>query len=161
MVGDLKFIDPLSSDAGSVGLLGQLVGFANTGPAVCEKMFGLQQRGMPGSGSFKPATGEGYVAPRPGDYSYAIANGVQVEALLFETFGGFSPAVISLLHAAGANVENRLSSAQYDTATWSTRSWMSFSCQRVSVALHTAAAWELACAYDMRGMSAGEHCPAP
>ena len=99
------------------------------------------------------------MAPRQGDYSYAIVKGVQVEALLFETFGGFSPSVVTLLHAAGANVENRLTAAQYDVATWSTRSWMSFSCQCISVALHKAAAWELAAALDMRGMSAGEHCP--
>ena len=121
-------------------------------------MFGRAQRGQPGDGAFNPSTGAGYVSPstKPGDYAHAVAKGVQVEPLLFETFGGFSPDVVRLLHAAAATVDNRLSASQYDVATWSTRSWMSFSAQRLSVALHRSVAWELACALDVRGASAGE-----
>ena len=101
-------------------------------------MFGRAQRGQPGDGAFNPSTGAGYVSPstKPGDYAHAVAKGVQVEPLLFETFGGFSPDVVRLLHAAAATVDNRLSASQYDVATWSTRSWMSLSTQRLSVALH-------------------------
>ena len=34
---------------------------------------------------------------------------------------------------------------QYEQeASWSTRSWLSLQSQRISVALHTAAAWEIA-----------------
>ena len=161
MVGDLKLVDPLSSDPTKVGPHGALVAFANSLPAIREKMFGRAQRGQPSDGAFCPATGVGYVAPsaRPGDYAFAVDKGVQVEPLLFETFGGFSPDVVRLLHAAAATVDNRLSAPQYDAATWSTRSWMSFSAQRLSVALHRSVAWELACALDVRGASAGEDCP--
>lgn len=161
MVGDLKVVDPLSSDTASIGPVGAIIAFANSLPAIREKMFGRAQRGQPGDGVFNPATGAGYVSPSiaPGDYAYAVSKGVQVEPLLFETFGGFSPDVVQLLHAAAATVDNRLSAPQYDAATWSTRSWMSFSVQRLSVALHRSLAWELACALDVLGASAGEDCP--
>ena len=42
-----------------------------------------------------------------------------------------------------ADVGNKLSARQYDEATWSTRSWLSFQTQRLSVALHLALAWEI------------------
>ena len=37
----------------------------------------------------------------------------------------------------------KLSTQQYDSATWSTRSWLSFQTQRLSVALHMALACEI------------------
>ena len=42
-----------------------------------------------------------------------------------------------------ADVNNKLSTRQYDEATWSTRSWLAFQTQRLSVACHMALAWEL------------------
>ena len=63
---------------------------------------------LAGDDAFNPSTGTGYVSPSkgPGDYAYAVAKGVQVAAaLLFETFGGFSPDVVRLLHAAAATVK--------------------------------------------------------
>ena len=44
-------------------------------------------------------------------------------------------------------VQNRLSKKQYeerDEASWSTRTWHALMAQRISVALHLAAAWEIA-----------------
>ena len=125
MLGDLKVIDPLCSEEAKVGLLGGSVAFGNTRPAVRLKMFGHLQRGQIGDGSFNPTTGTGYVTPVPGDYAGALENGAHVVAMLFETFGGFSPDFLGLLKQAAAAVDNRLSSTQYDDATWSTRSWMS------------------------------------
>ena len=120
-------------------------------------MLGLAGQGQEGDGRhWNASTGQGYVAPRPGHYAHALSKGVEVVPMLFETFGGFSPDFMDLLHSAGAAVENRLSSSQYEQTTWSARSWMSFSAQRISVALHRAAAWEIVHALDVRGVSAGE-----
>ncbi len=44
---------------------------------------------------------------------------------------------------------NRLSKSEYDETTWSARSWSSFSVQKISVALHRAAALELARALNI------------
>ena len=152
LLGDLKVIDPLGSSPVNIALPGSYVGFANTLPGVKEQMFGLAERGTPGA-QFCPRTGAGYVAPKSGDYTAALANGCEVETLLFETFGGFSSGVVALLKRAAAEVENKLTSSQYDETSWSARTWLSFSTQQLSVAVHRAAAWELAGALDCRGVS--------
>ena len=67
-----------------------------------------------------------------------------MRCLLFETFGGFSPAVRRLLAIAADKVKNKLSHSQHlDQATWATRTWTTLTCQRISVALHIACAWEV------------------
>ena len=68
-----------------------------------------------------------------------------VRCLLFSVFGGFSPAVCTLLNQGlrGARRQNRLQKAEYDATTWSARTWLSFSVQKLSVALHRAAAFEV------------------
>ena len=109
--------------------------------------------GRAGSGAWNPATGEGFDAPVRGDYAEAVAAGCTVLPLLFETFGGFASGVVHLLKRAAAEVENRLTSAQYDETTWSARTWMSFATQQLSVAVHRAAMWELAGAVDFRAAS--------
>ena len=48
-----------------------------------------------------------------------------------------------LLKRLKTDVGNKLSASQYDDATWSTRSWLSFQSQRLSVTLHMALAFEL------------------
>ena len=45
----------------------------------------------------KPCSGLGFVPASDGNYAKAIALGVDVRALLFETFGGFSPEIMELL----------------------------------------------------------------
>ena len=95
------------------------------------------------------------MAPAAGEYKIPLDNGMRVVPALFETFGGFSPAFFDLLRDAGAHVENRLTSAQYDETTWSARSWMSFATQQISVALHRAVAWEAAHALGARGLGSG------
>ena len=63
--------------------------------------------------------------------------------LLFETLGGFSPEVCSLLRAAAAERQNRLTAGEYDVTTWAARTWLSFTTQKLSVALHHAVALEI------------------
>ena len=76
--------------------------------------------------------------------------------LLFETFGGFSPAAMRLLRRLRDQVSNTLSHAQYEETTWSARSWMAFQAQKISVALHLAAALEIACDLGHAGARAAE-----
>ena len=68
---------------------------------------------------------------------------------------GVSAPVVELLQKAGAEVENRLSHAQYDATTWSARTWMSYSTQQLSVSLQLAVAWEAAKAMGVPGLGAG------
>ena len=132
------------------------MGFGNTRPAAVERVYGLRERGSPLSGerSFTASTGDGYVAPVEGDYARPMANGLEVQLLLFETLGGFGDEVHGLLTRAAAEVSNRLTSVQYDETTWSAQSWMAFAVQRISVALHSAVAHEAARVYNARAHAA-------
>ena len=58
--------------------------------------------------------------------------------------GGFSPGVVSLLKRCAEARQNRLSRSEYDQTTWSARSWLTFSVQKISVALHNSCAMEIA-----------------
>ena len=80
----------------------------------------------------------------PGDYDKARTLGLHVYVLLFETLGGFSPDVVKVLSLAAAEVDNRLTRAQYDETTWSARKYLPFAMQRISVAAHLAMAQEVA-----------------
>ena len=142
-LGELKFIDPLSSNPADIQRRGAYIAFGNTEPPMLEKVFGLEERGAEGDGVFKAATGEGYVAGKEGDYSKAMGEGCDVHLLLFETFGGFGRGVMHLLRRLGDEVRNRLSHAQYDQTSWSARNWKTYQTQRLSVALARAAAGEI------------------
>ena len=49
-------------------------------------------------------------------------------------------------------VKNKLSKKQYeDEVSWSTRTWSSLMAQRMSMALHTASAWEIAVELQLVG----------
>ena len=111
---------------------------------------GLAARGSASEGTFNALTGKGYVAAKSGDYDRAKRSGVTVEALLFETFGGFSPEVMRLLRRLMHDRDNRLSKREYDETTWAARTWFAFNSQKISVAVHTAAASEIAHALRMR-----------
>ncbi|EOD38884.1 hypothetical protein EMIHUDRAFT_223995 [Emiliania huxleyi CCMP1516] len=86
-----------------------------------------------------------------GDYRYAREDkGVEVQLLLFESFGGFGKGVREILRRAADVLQNKLTRAQYlDEVTWTTKSWLGLQKQRISVVLHTAIAEqvvnELAC----------------
>ena len=108
-------------------------------------LHGRRERGQPSDGAFKPRTGEGYVAPAKGQYTRAEdVHGCDVRTLLFSVFGGFSGAVVDLLEECAQQRQNKLRKDEYDVTTWSARTWLTFSVQKVSVALHRAVALELA-----------------
>ena len=75
-----------------------------------------------------------------GDYRYAREDkGVEVQLLLFESFGGFGKGVREILRKAADVLQNKLTRAQYlDEVTWTTKSWLGLQKQRISVVLHTA-----------------------
>ena len=54
-----------------------------------------------------------------------------------------------MLHRAADERGNRLRGSEYDATTWSARTWLSFTTQRMSVALQRAVAWELASAMEL------------
>ena len=112
-------------------------------------MLGRRGRGEEGGGTFCRATGEGYVAAKSGDYARALASGVTCVPLLLETFGGFSPEVVSTLREAAEWRKNKLASSEYDETTWAARTWTSFVSQRISVAAQLAMAQEAAEALGM------------
>ncbi len=80
-----------------------------------------------------------------GDYHRAVAeHGCEVTLLLFETYGGWGPEVVELFRELAEQRANKLRKDEYDQTTWSARTWLSFQVQKVSVALHHAAALEVA-----------------
>ena len=91
---------------------------------------------------FDARTGQGEVSALRGQYSAGVAAGYAVEPLLFETFGGFAPETAQLFYDA-YEVRRKFSASEYDENTWATRTWLSFTTQRVSVALHRAVAAEV------------------
>ena len=123
-------------------------------------MHGLAERGQEGDGSWNWRLGTGHVAAVTGDYAMAEGLGVDVRCLLVETFGGLSPALCELLLQIMEERQNRLRHHEYDQTTWSARTWRSFAVQRLSVAVHMAAAAEvvralaLTTAYDPRAAEA-------
>ena len=122
-------------------------------------MLGRRGCGAPGDGAYNRRTGRGHVAPVAGDYARAQANGVTVVPLLVETFGGFGPGLVSTLRNAADWRQNRLTASEYDEATWSTRTYQPFVCQRISVAVQLAMAQQIAEA--LRMSTAADPRPAP
>ena len=112
-------------------------------------VLGRRGRGARGDGAYRRRTGVGYVAPVAGDYARAQASGVTVVPLLVETFGGFGPGLVDALRKMAAWRQSRLESAEYDEATWATRTFMPFVCQRISVAIQLAMAQQIAEAMRM------------
>ena len=141
-------LDPIGSD-GCPLERGGFVAMGSTLPRANERVHGRPERGRPGT-RFNANTGEGHLCAIPGDYRRAIdVHGVDVRCLLFETFGGFGPEVVALLEALADERGDKLNKGEYEITTWSARKWTSFVCQQISVALHKAAAAEIAHAMGM------------
>ena len=132
---------------------GCFVGFGCTEPGTRAAMYGLEQRGEKGDGNFRPGDGGGYVAPKKADYSHLLSRGdSDLQMLLFETLGGWSVPVVRLFNKMRDKVRDKLSKKQYDDeVSWTTRTWSSLMAQRMSVALHMAAAWEIARELSLAG----------
>ena len=63
---------------------------------------------------------------------------VDVQLLLFESFGGFGKGVGEILWKAANVLQNKLTRAQYlDEVTWTTKSWLGLQKQRVSRSFFT------------------------
>ena len=105
-------------------------------------------RGQPGV-AFNRVTGQGHVTAVEGAYRRAEEHGATVDELLFETFLGFGPGVVSLLRRAAEDRGNKLRGSEYDATTWSARTWLGYAGQRISCALARAVAWELAAAMEL------------
>ena len=114
---DLKVFDPITSTPDDAGERGAYLAFGNTAERAEEVVLGRRRRGEEGDGTFCRATGEGYVAAKSGDYARALASGVTCVPLLLETFGGFSPEVVSTLREAAEWRKNKLASSEYDETT--------------------------------------------
>ena len=52
----------------------------------------------------------------------------------------------AVLHELAKERDNKLTPAEYEETTWSARSWTTFAAQKISVALHYAAAFEISMA---------------
>jgi hypothetical protein len=142
LVADTKLYDDLGGD-GLPGCRGAYVAFGNTRPRARETVLGLAQRGEARQPLWSWARGSGYVPPKKGQYDRALQVGVDVRPLLFSTFGGFSPEVTEFLKELTQERANKLNTSEYDSTTWSARTWMTFSAQKLSVAVHMAATGEL------------------
>ena len=142
-VGDTKIFDSVGSRPEAVGARGAYVAFGNTMPAAREAVLGRAERGEQGT-RFDPRSGAGHVAAIEGAYARALALGVEVQPLLFEVWGGWSPAVVELMRVTAQERGNKLTRNEYDQATWATRSWHTFGAQRVSCALARAMAYAVA-----------------
>ena len=142
-VGDTKVFDPNGSDPAATPTRGGYVAFGGTLPAARELVHGRAERGVPGT-AFDPRTGGGHVGRVEGQYDRAEGHGVEVQALLFEVWGGWSPAVVDLVKRAEEAHSNKLRRHEYDEATWSTRTWPVFAAQRVGCALTRAVAEAIA-----------------
>ena len=88
----------------------------------------------------------GYVKAKSGDYTRALEVGCDLTLLCFETLGGFNDEMVELLHELARERDNKLTPAEYEETTWSARSWTTFAAQKISVALHYAAAFEISMA---------------
>ena len=139
---DLKVLDPLGAEASGVGARGAFVAFGNTEPRARAMVLGRAERA--GEGVFNPNTGGGHVSPVDGDYARAQGLGMQVAPLLVEPFGGLGADLVGVLRAAAAWRADKLEGSEYDETTWAARSWTTFATQRISVAVHYSAAFEIA-----------------
>ena len=119
------------------------VSIGNTRPRARETVLGLAQRGTASQSLWNWARGSGYVPPTKGQDDRALRLGVDVRALLFSTFGGFSPEVEKFLKELTEERANKLNTAEYDDTTWAARTWMTFTAQKLSIAVHMAATGEL------------------
>ena len=122
--------------------------FGNTLPSAREVVHGRPERGEAGT-RFDPRTGQGHVAAIEGKYARAEALGVDVRVLLFEVWGGWSPAVVDLMEATATERGNKLTRCEYDETTWAARSWHVFGAQRIACALTQAVAQAVARELDL------------
>ena len=95
------------------------------------------------------STGAGYVSPKDGDYAVLRARGGDGPARgpdarrdVRRAWAG--PALVEELREGAEWRANKLTASEYDETTWSARTFMAFTTQRLSVAVQYSAAQEVA-----------------
>jgi len=89
------------------------------------------------------------ILPTGGLYRYAREDkDIDVQLLLFESFGGFGKGVGEILWKTANVLQNQADAGpvadQYlDEVTWTTKNWLGLQKQRISVVLHTAIAEQI------------------
>ena len=137
------------------------VAFGDTGPRARAIVHGVPERGRPGK-AWDARTGRGHVTYQQGAYERAEQrHGVDVRALLFEVWGGWSPGVVELWRQTAEERGDKLRRAEYDDTSWAARTWSAYAAQRVSCALQRGIAFsvarelEISTARDPRDDAAG------
>ena len=121
--------------------------FGNTLEKLSQKVFGTRQRGSPDDPPMSHATGLGYVAHRPGDYSDAIDNKkLKVHMLLMESLGGIAPGGVAYLGKLAGLADPETPGSRDSTAytCWSAPTFMSHHGMCLSAAVTYADALALA-----------------
>jgi hypothetical protein len=124
-----KVKSPLSVTESGTGLLGGKAAFGNTADDEYDLILGA------------PARAEGGAA-QIGVYDAALRAGHRVHPIVMEVFGGFHPDAAKLVDTLAKKHGSRLG-ADLLAAPWCARSFRSLHTQRISVALHLAAAEEI------------------
>ena len=127
VIYELKVGAPTSGE--STARAGSLAAFANTVDTFVARILG-------------PPQPDGTHSGAGSNYETAIRQGHVVTPIIMEVFGGFSPGAAALMteltkkHGAGLGADG-------DAAPWCARSFKAYHTQRISVALHLAAADEI------------------
>ena len=125
---ELKVACPITTAAAGVGRAATKAGFATTEDRLLSDILG------------GPATATATAAV--GAYADALAKGHEVTAIIHESYGGFAPGAVKLLHKLGSQHGAKLGHDEL-TAPWCARSFRSYHSMCISVALHRAAAEEI------------------
>jgi hypothetical protein len=126
---ELKVGSPTASGAAGTARAGSLAAFGNTLDAFLKTILGT------------PAA-DGTHSGADANYPTALRKGHTVTPIIMEVFGGFSPGAASLLDEL-AKKHGASLGADEDAAPWCARSFKAYHSQRISVALHLAAADEI------------------
>ena len=107
---EVKVVCPVSSNPDSTKVAGTFAGFGNTNPPLRAEILGCESVG-----------GRDAVGAK---YADALAKGHQVCAAVFETWGGFSPAVVDLLNDWAAAARGKTPEGQ--EPPWSARNFVPY-----------------------------------
>ena len=124
---EVKVVCPVSSNPHSTKDAGTFAGFGNTNPPLRAEILGCDSVG-----------GRDAVDAKYGD---ALAKGHQVVAAVFETWGGFSPAVVDLLNDWAAAARGKTPEGQ--EPPWSARNFVPYWSQILSTKAQRGAAAEI------------------
>ena len=144
IIGDVKVVSPFTTLYSSVVAKARaaVLAFANTGEHYKEQIFGRLGIELPtGTTSrFNRYMYTGKKVAVLGDYRDAIRRGHSVYALIHEVFGGWAPDAVKLFRQAA-----RAHSDEIDPmlTSWAARSFTAYYAQRISIAIHVAAATEI------------------